>query len=59
MSPVNILKKGFAIVYQDDKITTDGNKILQGNQIKVRLLDSEISAKVTLNKKIDGSEFNL
>ena len=59
MSPVNILKKGFAIIYQDDKIITDGKKLKSSNTIKIRLSESEITTTVTSNKNVNGNEFNL
>ncbi len=59
MSPMNILKKGFAIVYQNEKIVVDGKNIKPTNQIKVRLIDSEIKATVNLNTPKDGSKYDL
>jgi exodeoxyribonuclease VII large subunit len=59
MSPLNILKKGFAIVYQNEKIVVEGKNIKPSNQINVRLLDSEIKATVNLNTPKNGSEYDL
>ncbi len=59
MSPVNILKKGFAIVYADDKVITDGNKIRPLDNLSVRLIDARINVTVTEKIKINGTEFDL
>lgn len=59
MSPVNILKKGFAIVYQNENIVVDGRNIKPSAQIKIRLNDSEIKATVNSNIPKDGSKYDL
>ena len=59
MSPINILRKGFAIIYQDDKIVVDGSLIKSSSKIRIRLSESEIAASVTSNKKTNGNEFDI
>ena len=59
MSPVNILKKGFAIVYFQGKIVSNAEKISEGSDIEVRLSNTQLSAKVKSKKQNDGTEFNL
>jgi exodeoxyribonuclease VII large subunit len=59
MSPVNLLKKGFAMVYHNGKIITEGKGLQRGDEITVRLQDTEI--KTTITDKIDynGDSLNL
>jgi exodeoxyribonuclease VII large subunit len=59
MSPVNILKKGFALVYQDDKIITNGSSLAAGTEVKVRMLDSEMKVTVQQKNKTNGDPFNI
>jgi exodeoxyribonuclease VII large subunit len=59
MSPVNILKKGFAIVYHNDKIVADGNAIPNGSEIKIRFANTEITTTTKTKTQLDGDEFNL
>lgn len=59
MSPLNILKKGFAIVYQNDKIAINGSTIMPSDIIKIRLAESEITASVTKNNNASGSDYNI
>ena len=55
MSPVNILKKGFALIYNDDKITVNTTSIHAGSEIKIRMHDSQIISTVKEKVKIDGN----
>ena len=59
MSPVNILKKGFAIVYHKDRITSDPDKIPEGAEIRVRLAETLLVSTVNAKNKTDGEEYNL
>ena len=59
MSPVNILKKGFALVYQEGQIITNGSSVAAGSEVKLRLLDSEIQATVQQKNETNGDPFNL
>ncbi|CAL1519311.1 exodeoxyribonuclease VII large subunit [Chitinophaga sp. MM2321] len=47
MSPVNILKRGFAIIYQDKKIINNALSLSPGSQISVLLQDAELEATIT------------
>lgn len=47
MSPMNILKRGFAIVYANDKIINSGLPVAPGSAISVRLHDASLEATVT------------
>ncbi|MEO6915333.1 MAG: exodeoxyribonuclease VII large subunit [Chitinophagaceae bacterium] len=59
MSPVNLLKKGFALLYRDDKILTEGSSVGANEKLMVMLQDAELN--ITVNSKIlkDGEEINL
>lgn len=59
MDPINILKKGFALLYRNDTIITSGEDIKTGEELSVRLQDSLLN--ITVNNKIidDGKETNL
>ncbi|WP_374164693.1 exodeoxyribonuclease VII large subunit [Arcticibacter sp. MXS-1] len=59
MSPGNILKRGFAIVKQNGKITSVASDITAGDQFEVVLGGVEISAIVESTKGYDGSDFNI
>jgi exodeoxyribonuclease VII large subunit len=59
-SPINLLKKGFAIIYQQGRIITDGRNIDPAMDIKVRMADTEIITTPKSKKQIDGNdEFNI
>jgi exodeoxyribonuclease VII large subunit len=49
MSPANILRRGFAIVFHGDKIMTNGESIPDGSDIKIRFTDIVIES-ITKNK---------
>ena len=59
MAPVNILKKGFAIVKFNGKITSNPENILVGKDIDIILSETEIKATVNHKSKYNGTEFNL
>jgi exodeoxyribonuclease VII large subunit len=59
MAPENILKKGFAIIKVNNKITSDPNTIVVGNIIDVILADTTIKSVVQQKTKYDGTEFNV
>lgn len=56
VSPANILKRGFALVYHNGNITTDPATIKPGNEIKVLLSDTELNATVTSKNKSNGTK---
>ncbi|WP_143306023.1 exodeoxyribonuclease VII large subunit [Chitinophaga vietnamensis] len=47
MSPDNILRRGFAIVYHDHHIVNDASGINAGSHIRVELQDASLEASVT------------
>ena len=51
LNPTTILKKGFAVVYADDKIVTNPEKINPGTEIKKHLQTEIISSTVTQKEK--------
>jgi exodeoxyribonuclease VII large subunit len=59
MSPENILKKGFAIVKSNNKITSNPDTILVGEDIEIILANTEITTTVKKKTKYDGKEFNI
>jgi len=56
VSPANILKRGFALVYHNGHITTDPGNIDPGSDIKVLLSDTELNATVTAKNKSNGTK---
>lgn len=59
MAPDNILKKGFAIVKANNKITSNPEDIKVGNDIDIILADTQIKTTVKQKSKYNGTEFNL
>lgn len=59
MSPKNILKRGFAIVKYQDKITVDPGVFQPGTEMEVILSDKSIKSVVKSNQQHDGKEFNI
>jgi exodeoxyribonuclease VII large subunit len=57
MAPENILKKGFAIVKVDNKITSNPDAILVGGDIEIILASTQITT--TVKKKQNTMEQNL
>lgn len=47
MSPANILKRGFAMVYQDGQIISNATSLQPGSHIKVVLHDASLEATIT------------
>lgn len=56
VNPVNTLKRGFAIVYKDDKIIVDAHKLNQGDRVNVRLADADIAVTITNKTTTNGLE---
>lgn len=54
MSPINILKKGFAIVSQNDKIVTSPDQIKIDSEIIVTMHETDIISKVKSKNKSNG-----
>ncbi|MGN6509121.1 MAG: exodeoxyribonuclease VII large subunit [Chitinophaga sp.] len=59
MSPANILKKGFAIVKTDNRITSDPDDIKVGSDIEIILSGTKIRSAVKQKSTYDGTEFDL
>ena len=59
MSPQNILNKGFAILKVNGKITSNADLISVGEELTIRLADSEIKTTVKSKSVYDENEFNL
>jgi exodeoxyribonuclease VII large subunit len=59
MAPENILKKGFAIVKVNQKITSNPSDIGVGEDIEVILADTQITATVKNKTKYDGTDHDL
>ncbi|MDP4211702.1 MAG: exodeoxyribonuclease VII large subunit [Bacteroidota bacterium] len=59
MSPDNILNKGFAIVKRNNKITSNPDDVVVGEDIDIILSHTQIKSTVKQKSKYDGSDFNL
>lgn len=59
MSPKNILKKGYAIIRVDNKITSNAEKIEVGKDIEIILSDTVIKSTVTNKSKYNGKKDKL
>ncbi|TDW47772.1 exodeoxyribonuclease VII large subunit [Flavobacterium sp. 270] len=59
MSPQNILKKGYAIVKANGKITSRANDIKEGEDIEVILYDTILKSTVKEKIRHDGRETDL
>ena len=59
MSPENLLKKGFAMVKVQGRITGNPDDIQVGEDLDIILSDTEIKTTVKQKKKYDGSDFKL
>jgi len=56
ISPANLVKKGFAVVYYKGKIVANADKIKIGNDISVLLSDTELLSTVKEKIKKNGKE---
>jgi exodeoxyribonuclease VII large subunit len=59
MHPMNILRKGFALVKVNGKVISDPEDISPGQHMEVILADAQINATVDTKTRYDGNEFNL
>lgn len=59
MSPDNILKKGFAIVKHNGKITSDPKLFKEGENLEIILSEKSIQSTIQSINNHDGREFNL
>jgi len=46
LSPLSVLAKGYSVVYKEDKVVKNVNDVAKGDELKIRLSDGEIRAKV-------------
>ncbi len=44
LNPLNILSRGYSLVYKDDDLINNGKSLKKGDEIKIKFKDSEISA---------------
>jgi exodeoxyribonuclease VII large subunit len=58
-SPGNTLRRGFAIIRSNDKITSDPDDLIIGKEFGIIFASKEITATVTAKKDYDGTDFNL
>lgn len=56
LNPLNIMKKGYSIIYQDNSVIDTVDKVKINESIDIRLSDGQISAKVINIKKIENEE---
>jgi exonuclease VII large subunit len=59
LNPVNILKRGFAVIYSGEEIITGADGLEAADPISIRFYESKISATVNAKTKLDGSIANL
>ncbi|WP_430408218.1 exodeoxyribonuclease VII large subunit [Flavobacterium olei] len=59
MSPRNILKKGYAVVRVQAKITSSTEQIKEGDHIEVILYDTLLKTTVTSKETYDGRDTDL
>jgi exodeoxyribonuclease VII large subunit len=59
MSPAALLKKGFALVYHQGGIITEGSHLQKGDEITVRLQDTEITTTIKDKKDYHADSFDL
>jgi exodeoxyribonuclease VII large subunit len=59
MSPENILKKGFALVKINGRITSNPDEIQTGQDIDIILSDISITSTVKTKTKYHGDDFNV
>ena len=59
MHPSNILKKGFALVKVDGRVTGNPDDLRQGKDMDIILSGMQITSTVTSKKTYDGNDFDL
>ena len=59
LSPENTLKRGFAIIRSGNKITSDPDELVIGEDIEILLSGKEITSTIRSKKDFDAREFNL
>lgn len=59
MQPVNILKKGFAILYYNGNVISGAQGLKEGDILDVKLIDAHLKTEIKSNHSNDGQQFNL
>ena len=59
MSPVNILKKGFAIISINDEVLVNTDTVEPGTKLKINMYQTEIDTVVTQKTNTDGKKYDL
>ena len=59
LSPANVLKRGYSLIYQNGKIVKDPSTIQRGSEITNLLYDTEIISTVKDKKKSNEPKFKL
>lgn len=59
LSPANVLKRGYSLLYQYGKIVTDPNSIQKGSEITTLLYNTEIISSVKDKKQNNEPKFKL
>ena len=58
-SPENTLKRGFAIIKTNDRVTSNPDDLVIGDKMEIIFSNKEITATVKSKKDYDGNDFNL
>jgi exodeoxyribonuclease VII large subunit len=59
LSPESTLKRGFAIIKTDNRITSDPDELVKGRDVEIILRNQSITTTVKSKKEYHGNEFNL
>lgn len=59
LSPENTLRRGFAIIKSNDRITSDPAALAVGQEVRIILSDKEMGATITSKNDYDGRDFNI
>ncbi len=59
MSPVSIMKKGFALIKIDGMVVADPQKVHVGKDISIILNDTQLEATVIAKRNYNGNEFDI
>jgi exodeoxyribonuclease VII large subunit len=59
MSPVNIMKKGFAIISINDEVLINADKIKKGTTVKINMYQAELDAEIINKTNNDGKKYDI
>ncbi len=59
LNPVNILRRGFAVIYRDGEIVTGAAGIHPDDEVSIRFYESKLGALIKTKTDLDGSIANL